>query len=82
VTTSDDPVLHIMLQDGVPITRQHYIHLAYFGDPPKPWTREHEAELPPENRIGNSSTSTTLADLLMLLLVANPFSAMRASPRR
>jgi hypothetical protein len=26
--------------------------------------------------------STTLADLFMPLLVANPFSAMRASPRR
>jgi hypothetical protein len=45
---SMDPVLHVMLKDGVPITRAHYIHLAYFGDPPKPWTREHEAELPPE----------------------------------
>jgi hypothetical protein len=28
--------------------RETYILLNYFGDPPEPWTAEHEAELPEE----------------------------------
>jgi hypothetical protein len=34
------------------------------------------------NAIKDRETSTTLADLFTPLLVANPFSAMRASSRR
>jgi hypothetical protein len=38
----------------------------------------------PFPKLGKEQTEaiTTLADLFMPLLVANPFSAMRASPRR
>lgn len=35
-----------MLNSNVPLTREHYIDLAYAGEPPKPWTYEHEMELP------------------------------------
>jgi hypothetical protein len=35
-----------MLKNGGPITRERYIDLAYAGEPPKPWTVEHELELP------------------------------------
>jgi len=41
-----DTVLKDMLDTGIPLTREHYIELAYAGDPPDPWTDEHEEELP------------------------------------
>ena len=41
-----DAVLKDMLDTGIPLTREHYIELAYGGDPPYPWTAEHEEELP------------------------------------
>jgi hypothetical protein len=33
---------------GTPVTRQDYLHLAYFGEIPDPWTAEHEADMPIE----------------------------------
>jgi len=41
-----DAVLKDMLDTGIPLTREHYIELAYAGDPPDPWTAENEEELP------------------------------------
>ena len=35
-----------MLSSGGPLTREAYIEMAYGGTPPKPWTAEHEMELP------------------------------------
>jgi hypothetical protein len=37
-----------MKQDGIPLTRDNYLHVAYFGETPDPWTPEHEADLPVE----------------------------------
>ncbi len=48
--TDNDPVIELMRLGGVPVTRESYIHVAYMGNPPEPWTAEHEAELPPELR--------------------------------
>lgn len=31
---------------GIPVTRENYIELAYFGEPPKEMGVEQEAELP------------------------------------
>jgi hypothetical protein len=44
---SDDDVVKLLKRTHVPVTRENYLQLAYFGEPPEPWTREHEAELPP-----------------------------------
>jgi hypothetical protein len=33
---------------GGAVTRQQYIDFIYFGDPPKEWTAENEADLPVE----------------------------------
>src|SRR4051812_45586362 len=42
----EDVVLHMMKRDGIPVTRQNYLDMAYPGGVPKPWTAELEAELP------------------------------------
>lgn len=39
-----------MKANGVAITRDNYIQLAWGSEPPDPWTPEHEAELPEELR--------------------------------
>lgn len=36
----------MMRKNGVPLTRENYLHMAYLGEIPDPWTSEHEAELP------------------------------------
>jgi hypothetical protein len=41
-----DPTLEYMIKHGIPLTRERYINLNYLGHPPKPWTAEHEGELP------------------------------------
>jgi hypothetical protein len=42
----DDVLLALMKRDGIPITRENYLHIAYFGDIPEPWGAELEANLP------------------------------------
>jgi hypothetical protein len=42
----NDVTLNWMLKKGIEPTRENYIFHAYAGKPPKPWTHEHEAELP------------------------------------
>jgi hypothetical protein len=42
---SDDPILQLMKQDGIPITRANYI-ACNWPRKPRPWTAEHESELP------------------------------------
>ena len=44
---SDDGVVRLLKRTHVAVTRENYLHLAYFGQIPDPWTAEHEAELPP-----------------------------------
>jgi hypothetical protein len=43
---SEDPVLRWMTENGVPLTRESYLNVAYMGDPPKTLGPEQEAELP------------------------------------
>lgn len=43
---SDDPVVRELRKLGIPVTRENYIELAYFGEPPKELGVEQEAELP------------------------------------
>jgi hypothetical protein len=40
----------LLIRHGIPVTRTNWIDLAYMGEPPKEWTREHEMELPPHLR--------------------------------
>jgi hypothetical protein len=37
-----DPVLALMLREGIPLTRENYIAVNWLGDPPDPWTDEDE----------------------------------------
>ena len=43
-----DGLLGLMKRTGVPLTREHYLALAYMGEVPKELTPEEEAELPEE----------------------------------
>ena len=43
-----DSLLRWMKANGVAVTRDNYIQLAWGSEPPDPWTPEHEAELPEE----------------------------------
>lgn len=42
----DDDVVRLMRKHGIPITRENYLHIAFMGEIPDPWTDEHEADLP------------------------------------
>jgi hypothetical protein len=45
----EDPLIALMRRDGIPVTRQNYIDMAYAGiELPDPWPAELEAELPAE----------------------------------
>jgi hypothetical protein len=39
-------VLNGLRRRGTPVTRKTYLEAAYPGGAPRPWTAEHEAELP------------------------------------
>ena len=43
-----DPVVEALKRYKVPVTRSNWIKFSYPDGPPKPWTAEHEAELPEE----------------------------------
>lgn len=43
-----DYVLQKMKEAKLPMTRDQYLALAYFGNPPEPLSAEQEAELPKE----------------------------------
>jgi len=45
---SGDPLLNTMRHQGIPITRENYLMLAFMGRPPTELHPEHEAELPAE----------------------------------
>ena len=46
--TSNDHVVALMLAEGVPVTQENWIDLAYGREIPDPWTAEDEAGLPDE----------------------------------
>jgi hypothetical protein len=39
-------VLRLMKRHGIPVTREHFIHINWMGSPPDPWTAEDEEQLP------------------------------------
>lgn len=43
--STDDPTLAFMLATGLRLTRENYLYVSYFGDPPE-LDAETEAELP------------------------------------
>jgi hypothetical protein len=43
---TDDMVLRLMVEKGVPLTRQNYLDIAYWGNPPEEIGGEIEAEIP------------------------------------
>ena len=45
---SGDPLLNTMRHQGIPITRENYLMLAFMGRPPAELHPEQEAELPAE----------------------------------
>jgi hypothetical protein len=42
----NDGILRRMIREGLPLTREKWINMAWLGHPPTPWTSEHEAEVP------------------------------------
>ena len=46
--TGGDATLSLMRKAQIPVTRENYLQIAYFGRTPQPWTIEHELELPKE----------------------------------
>jgi hypothetical protein len=48
--SSEDGVLAVMRKFGIPLTRDNYIELAYWGQPPEEFGAELEEELPPQFR--------------------------------
>lgn len=47
-TGTDDDLTRFMKRYNVPVTRDNYLHVAYMGEVPHPWTAELEANLPPQ----------------------------------
>ena len=43
---SNDSVLDMMKKEGIPMTRENYLSLAYFGNPPDELDPEEEFALP------------------------------------
>ena len=44
---TNDPLVAMMKRDGIPVTRQNYLQMAYPTGLPE-WSAELEAEMPPE----------------------------------
>ena len=43
----ENVIIHRMLEEGLPLTRDAYIQIFYDGEIPSPWTEKHEAIVPP-----------------------------------
>jgi hypothetical protein len=39
-------VEEMLIENGIPVTRENWIRIAYAGEPPKEWGQELENELP------------------------------------
>lgn len=46
----EDAVLEFMKQNGIPMTREDYLEIAYMGNPPAELDAEEEAQLPEQFR--------------------------------
>ena len=47
-----DPLVSLMQRFGIPVSRESYLDLAYFGEAPEPLGAELEADMPPELQEG------------------------------
>jgi len=54
-------VLRLMIERGVPLTRQNYLDIAYMGNPPEEIGGEIEASIPKE--IGEAEDVAWMAEL-------------------
>jgi hypothetical protein len=61
---SNDCVLDFMESKGLPMTRENYLYIAYFGCPPEELGAELEAELPPQFQL-EPSDAEECPDLLL-----------------
>lgn len=60
-TLTDDMVLRWMIEKGVPLTRENYLYMAYFGTPPEEIGGEIEASIPKE--IGEAEDVAWMAEM-------------------
>ena len=58
---TDDIVLQLMIEKGVPLTRENYLAIAYMGSPPEEIGGEIEASIPKE--IGEAEDIAWMAEL-------------------
>jgi hypothetical protein len=58
---TDDMVLRLMVEKGVPLTRQNYLDIAYFGNPPEEIGGEILASIPKE--IGEAEDVAWMAEM-------------------
>lgn len=58
---TDDIVLALMIEKGVPLTRDNYLHIAYMGSPPDEIGGEILASVPKE--IGEAEDAAWMAEL-------------------
>ena len=49
--TETDGIITMMQKNGIELTRENYLELAYFGEPPDELSAEEEADLPVQFRI-------------------------------
>jgi len=49
-SASNDCVLDFMESKGLPMTRENYLYIAYFGQPPEELDPEEEAQIPAQFR--------------------------------
>lgn len=50
-----DPVVSLLKEYNIPVTRDNYLELAYLGEPPATLTAEQELELPESIRSTNGA---------------------------
>ncbi len=58
---TNDIVLQLMIEKGVPLTRENYLHIAYMGAPPDEISGEIEASIPKE--IGEAEDVAWMAEM-------------------
>ena len=58
---TNDIVLQLMIEKGVPLTRENYLHIAYMGNPPEEIGGEIEASIPKE--IGEAEDVQWMAEM-------------------
>jgi hypothetical protein len=55
-SNTQNPIVHLMEENGIPLTRDNYLLVAYLGHPPKEIDPEVEEEMPGQFRRSPSET--------------------------